>query len=62
MGTVTIAATYGSRGSAIGPAVAERLGLNLWTGPSPARWWRSFPSLWPAALAGGAAVGLEPHL
>ena len=58
MGTVTIAATYGPRGSAIGPAVAERLGL----GPSPARWWRSFTSLWPAALAGGAAVGLEPHL
>jgi hypothetical protein len=27
MGTVTIAATYGSGGSAIGPAVAERLGL-----------------------------------
>lgn len=27
MGTVTIAATYGARGSLIGPAVAERLGL-----------------------------------
>jgi len=27
MGTVTIAATYGSGGSVIGPAVAERLGL-----------------------------------
>jgi hypothetical protein len=27
MGTVTIAATYGSRGSAIGLAVPERLGL-----------------------------------